>query len=247
MNSKVKISGINTNELTVIKEEDMKKLFKKKDKKSREEIINGNLKLVLSVLQKYKDKGADDLFQIGCIGLIKAVDNFDITLGVKFSTYAVPMIDGEIRRYLRDNKLIRVSRSIKDLAYKKLKLEEEQGKLTKEELEKKLNATPYEISLAEDAFKDPISIFKPVYEDGSETIYLCDEISDKNDGRDVCSHIALYDAIRMLKEKEKYILNERYINGKTQEEIGQDLLISQAQVSRIEKGAVKKLKKTLKY
>ena len=249
--NKVKISGINTNDLKVLKKEETDEYLnnmKNGDKKARENVINGNLKLVLSILQKYKDKASiDDLFQVGCIGLIKSVDNFDTSLGVKFSTYAVPMIDGEIRRYLRDNKLLRVSRSIKDLAYRKMKYEELNGISSKEELVKNLDTTYYELGLAEDAFKDPVSIFKPVYERDGDVILLCDEISDKDKNKDLNTHIALYDAINLLKNKEKYILKERYINGKTQTEIGDILSISQAQVSRIENGAIKKLKKHLKY
>lgn len=248
---KVEITGLNTSEIEVLSSEEMDKLFKQMnegDKSARDKLINGNLKLVLSILKKYKERGnLDDLFQIGCVGLIKAVDNFDFSYGVKFSTYAVLMIDGEIRRYLRDNRMLRVSRSIKDLAYRKLKLESEEGKLSIDELSKRLNATPYEISLAESSFKEPLSIYKPIYENGGETIYLFDELSDEKDSSELNTHIALYDAINKLKDKERFILEERYVKGRTQTEVGNDLLISQAQISRIEKGAVKKLKKTLKF
>ena len=254
---KVEISGYNTNELEVLSNDEMIDLFKKlkdNDLEAREKIVNGNLKLVLSILRKVNNKveNLDDLFQIGCIGLLKAIDNFDLSYNVKFSTYAVPMILGEIRRYIRDNNSIRVSRSVKDLAYKIVKEKDDyyfkNGKdISIEELSNNLDVTEFEIANAIDALKDPVSIFEPIYNDGGDTILLYDQIEDKKVNSDeLSSKLALEKAISDLDKRENYILNQRYIIGKTQMEIAKELDISQAQVSRLEKGAIKQIQKVLK-
>lgn len=255
---KVEISGINTNDIIVLTQEEMNSLFKKMqegDTFARDLLVQGNLKLVLSILKKFSNRydNMDDLFQIGCIGLLKAIDNFDLSHEVKFSTYAVPMILGEVKRYIRDNSSsIRVSRSIKDLAYKTLKLKEEYHQatgedLSNEEIAKKLEVTPYDIVMALESLKDPISMFEPIYNDGGDTIYLYDQIEDKNvNSTEISTKLAVSTAIDNLDAREKYILDERFITGKTQMEIAQELNISQAQVSRLEKGAIKQLKKVLK-
>ena len=252
---KVEISGINTNELIVLNEEEKIELFKNinKDVSAREKLALGNLKLVLSILKNYQNRidNMDDLFQIGCIGLMKAIDNFDYTIGVKFSTYAVPLILGEIRRYLRDNNNLRIARSIKDLAYKSLKLREEYFinngiELSNEEIAKKLDVDEIDIIMALDAMKDPISLSEPIYNDGGDTIYLEDQIeSKKNKPSNWDISISLNDAINSLKDKEKKIITERFILGKTQMEIAEEIGISQAQVSRLEKGGIKNMKKKI--
>ena len=255
---KVEISGINTNDIVVLSQNEMTKLFeclKDNNPFARDLLVQGNLKLVLSILKKFggQTENMDDLFQIGCVGLIKAIDNFDLSHNVKFSTYAVPMILGEIKRYIRDNNSsIRISRSIKDLAYKTLKLQEqvynETGKtLTPEEISQELNANIYDVVLALEALKEPVSMYEPIYNDGGDTIYLCDQIEDKRTSdNELSTKLAIESAINDLEQREKYILDQRYIIGKTQMEIANELNISQAQVSRLEKGAIKTLKKTLK-
>lgn len=253
---KVEITGINTNDIEVLTNEEMVGLFervKEGDEEARDRLVNGNLKLVLSILRKmnHKNENLDDLFQIGCIGLLKAIDNFELGFNVKFSTYAVPMILGEIKRYIRDNNSIRVSRSVKDLAYKIVKAKDEYygktGKeITTEELALLLDVTPYEIVNAEEALRDPISIFEPIYNDGGDAILLCDQIEDNKNNKEISSKLALEKAIDDLDKRENYILNQRYVIGKTQMEIAKELDISQAQVSRLEKGAIKQLKKILK-
>ena len=255
---KVEISGINTNDIVVLTQEKMNELFKKMqsgDEFARDLLVQGNLKLVLSVLKKFNNRfdNMDDLFQIGCIGLLKAIDNFDLSHEVKFSTYAVPMILGEVKRYIRDNtSSIRVSRSLKDLAYKTLRLKEEYQdstakELTTEEIAEKLEVTPYDIVNALESLKEPISMFEPIYNDGGDTIYLYDQIEDKKaNNTELSTKLAISAAIDTLNEREKYILDERFIIGKTQMEIASELNISQAQVSRLEKGAIKQLKKVLK-
>jgi len=254
---KVEISGVNTANIKVLTNEEMKELFikmKNNDPFARNDLIEGNLKLVLSILKRFlgRSDNMDDLFQVGCIGLVKAIDNFDLSHEVRFSTYAVPMILGEVRRYLRDNNSIRVSRSVKDLAYRILKLKEEiisqtGEEPTDEELAKKLGVTPYDIVHAQDSLKDPISMFEPIYNDGGDTIYLYDQIEDKKAREhDLDFRIAIDDAINELNEREQYILEERFIIGKTQMEIASELTISQAQVSRLEKNAIANLKKMLK-
>ncbi len=254
---KVEISGVNTANIKVLKKEEMDLLFQKmkeNDLFAREQLIEGNLKLVLSILRRFKSRGEnlDDLFQVGCIGLVKAIDNFDLSHEVKFSTYAVPMILGEIRRYLRDNNSLRVSRSIKDLAYKVIRLKEERYaetglEMSNEEVAKALSVTPYEVMHALDALKEPISMFEPIYNDGGDTIYLCDQIEDKKAShKDFEVRLALEDALSSLEDREQHILDERFVIGKTQMEIASELSISQAQVSRLEKNAIEHLKKILK-
>lgn len=256
-NNKVLISGVKTSELKVLTTEEMTELFKKMndgDPFARNDLVNGNLKLVLSILRKVnaRNENLDDLFQVGCIGLVKAIDNFDLSHEVKFSTYAVPMILGEIKRYLRDNSSIRVSRSTRDLAYKALKLKEEYFMekgidISIEELAKALDVTVYEVFYALESLKDPVSMSEPIYNDGGDTIYLYDQIEDKRRTGSVMEEkLATSDAINYLSDREQLILNERYIIGKTQMEIAKDMDISQAQVSRLEKNAIKQLKKTLR-
>ncbi len=254
---KVEISGVNTASMKVLSSEETEKLFrrmKENDPTAREELIEGNLKLVLSILKRFnhRNENLDDLFQVGCIGLVKAIDNFDISHGVKLSTYAVPMILGEVKRYLRDNNSVRVSRSLKDLAYNTLKEKErltlEQGKeVPLEEVAKSLGVKDYEVITALDSMKSPVSIFEPIYNDGGDTIYLCDQIEDKKvASADLDINLALDHAINDLEERERYIIDERYIMGKTQMEIATELGISQAQISRLEKNAINTLKKVLK-
>lgn len=254
---KVEISGVDTNNIKVLKNDEMKKLFIKMnqgDLFARDLLIEGNLKLVLSILKRFNNRceNMDDLFQIGCVGLVKAIDNFDLSHDVKFSTYAVPMIMGEVRRYLRDNNSIRVSRSLKDIAYKTLKFKEEYlnkyGKeASMEEISKNLGVEEFDIVNAIDSLREPVSMFEPIYSDGGDTIYLFDQIEDKtNNTADVSMRLAIDDAINNLEERERKILDDRFVIGKTQMEIADELGISQAQVSRIEKGAIKELKKVLR-
>ena len=235
----------------------MNELFKRVkngDTKAREELVNGNLKLVLSILKKFSKHvdNMDDLFQIGCIGLLKAIDNFDLSYGVKFSTYCVPMIQGEVKRYLRDNNSIRVSRSVKDLAYKALKLKEEltmedNSEPTTERLAELLEVEPYNIVNALESMRDPISIFEPIYNDGGDTIYLFDQIEDrKTDNSNIDTKMSVREAISNLSKREQLVLEERFVIGKTQMEISEELGISQAQVSRIEKGIIDSLREKLR-
>ncbi len=250
---KVEITGINTSQIKVLTDEEKNELFKRYqngDEKAREELACGNLKLVLSILKRYQNRcdNMDDLFQIGCVGLMKAIDNFDLSHGVKFSTYAVPLILGEIRRYLRDNSNLRISRSIKDLAYKILKVKEEyfisHGKeLSNEAVSKKLGVDEIDVIIALDAMKDPVSMFDPIYNDGGDTIYLEDQIESKKEKASSWdAFISLKNAINNLKEKERRIITERFLIGKTQMEIAEEIGISQAQVSRLEKGGIEELK-----
>ncbi|MDD6224361.1 MAG: RNA polymerase sporulation sigma factor SigG [bacterium] len=254
---KVEISGVNTANIKVLSSEEMDELFEKKesgDPFAREDLIKGNLKLVLSILKKYnkREENLDDLFQVGCIGLVKAIDNFDRSHEVKLSTYAVPMIVGEIKRYLRDNNSVRVSRSLKDLAYNSLKEKEritlEKGREAEiSEIASSLGVKDHEIVYALDAMRSPVSIFEPIYSDGGDTIYLCDQIEDKKVAKsDLDTNLAVENAIRNLDSREKMIINQRYIIGKTQMEIAEELGISQAQISRLEKNAIHTLKKVLK-
>ena len=254
---KVEISGIKTNELESINSEEMKNLFMKyhsdKDLFARDFLINGNLKLVLSVLKKFYNKSdnLDDLFQIGCIGLIKAIDNFDLSYNVKFSTYAVPMILGEIKRYIRDNNSMRISRSLKDIAYKVLKFKDEYYFIYGKDpstsiIASSLGVSEFDISNALTALKDPISMYEPIYNDGGDTIYLYDQIEDRTKNNNFSDKVVLENALENLDIREKHILDERYIMGKSQMEIAEELTISQAQVSRLEKKAINQLKKTLK-
>ena len=253
---KVEICGVNTANLKVLKNEEMLELFKRYnngDLFAKEDLVNGNLKLVLSILRKYNNRcdNMDDLFQVGCIGLIKAIDNFDLNFDVKFSTYAVPMILGEVKRYLRDNSSLRVARSIKDLAYHALQIKEElTNKLNKEpsvkEIAEKLGVTEYEVSNALDSMKDTISIFEPIYSDGGDTIYLADQIEDKNNKMNgLNERLAIKDAIKKLKDKERFIIIERFITGKTQMELAEEIGISQAQISRLEKTALNNIKNNI--
>ena len=252
---KVDISGISTSELKVLTNEEMEILFKKfkenNDMLAREELISGNLKLVLSIIKRFNNRGEnlDDLFQVGCLGLVKAIDNFDLSYNVKLSTYAVPMILGEIKRHLRDNNSLRVSRSVKDLAYNILKVKEEltaklQKDVTLEEIAKVLDTDLVSIYNALDAMKNPVSIFEPIYNDGGDTIYLYDQIAAKDKDKD--TNLALEEAINNLDDRSIHIIEERYVIGKTQMEVASELGISQAQISRLEKDAIKSLKKVLK-
>lgn len=253
---KVEIANVNTANIKVLTNEEMIELFTKYKngvKEAKEELVNGNLKLVLSILKKYNSRtdNMDDLFQIGCIGLIKAIENFDLSHDVKFSTYAVPMILGEVKRYLRDNNSIRIARSIKDIAYKALKLKEElSNDLGREptitEVSNIMGLSELEIGNAIDAMKDTVSMFEPIYNDGGDVIYLADQLADKRDDLyDLDIKISLRDALSKLKEKEKNILKERYFIGKTQMELSNELGISQAQISRIEKSALENIRKMI--
>ena len=253
---KVEICGVNTANIKVLSSEEMLELFKRYqngDKTAKDELIEGNLKLVLSILRNYSNRtdNMDDLFQIGCVGLIKAIDNFDLSHEVKFSTYAVPMILGEVKRYLRDNSSIRVARSIKDIAYKSLQTKEqltnELGKEpTIEMIAKKLGLTEYEVTNALDSMKDTISMFEPIYNDGGDTIYLADQLEDKNNSMySIDDKMALREALKSLNTKEREIIIKRYIIGKTQMELAREFGISQAQISRIEKNSLDKVKKLI--
>ena len=250
--NKVEICGVNTSELAVLSEKEKErllKLTKDGDKSAREQLINGNLKLVLSVVQRFAGRGEnpDDLFQVGCIGLIKSIDNFDISHEVKFSTYAVPMIIGEIRRYLRDHSPVRVSRSIKDTAYKAMQVKEQltiknQKEPTVDEIAKELQIPREDVVIALESIVDPVSLNEPVYSDGGDTIYVMDQVGDKNDDKNWLDEIFLKEAIKNLNQREKRILNLRFMKGKTQMEVANEIGISQAQVSRLEKGVIDKIK-----
>ena len=254
---KVELTGINTSNLKVLTSEETKELFiryNNGDELAKDELIKGNLKLVLSILKKFNKNNKfnmDDLFQVGVIGLIKAIDNFDISLNLKLSTYAVPLIIGEVKRYIRDNTSIRVSRSIKDLAYKIIKYQDEfltiNGILpSNEQIAKYFNIEEYEISYAIDALKDPMSIYEPIYNDGGDTIYLSDQIKDNKDYNiDKDMLISMRRALLKIMEKEKDVLIDRFIVGKTQTEIASELGISQAQVSRIEKSAINNVRRMI--
>lgn len=249
---KVEICGINTSELKILKESEKTDLLKKVkngDKKAREDLINGNLRLVLSVIQRFTNRGEnlDDLFQVGCIGLIKAIDNFDITQQVKFSTYAVPMIIGEIRRYLRDNNAVRVSRSMRDTAYHAMqvreKIQNQTGRDAKiEEIAEELNLPREQVVLALEAIVDPVSLYEPVYSDGGDTIYVMDQIGDNDSESNWIDEILIKESIQNLNDREKKILSMRFMRGMTQMEVASEVGISQAQVSRLEKGAIQKIK-----
>lgn len=254
MINKVEICGVNTAKLPVLKEKEMKQLLmdmKNGDSSARDKFIKGNLRLVLSVIQRFNNRGenVDDLFQVGCIGLMKSIDNFDLSQNVKFSTYAVPMIIGEIRRYLRDNNSIRVSRSLRDIAYKALIvrdriLKDSNKEPTISQISKELNITREEIIFALDAIQDPVSLFEPIYHDGGDAIYVMDQISDTKDNDDNwLQDIIIKEAMTKLNERENKILKLRFYNGRTQMEVADELGISQAQVSRLEKTALKHMKK----
>ena len=253
---KVEICGVNTANIKVLTSEETKKLFedlKNGDITARDKLVEGNLKLVLSILKKFSNKvdNLDDLFQVGCLGLVKAIDNFDTSYDVKLSTYACPMIIGEIKRFIRDNSTLRISRSIKDLAYKSLKLKEElttsNGKEpTSKEIATILGVTEFEVDNAIESLREPVSMYEPIYNDGGDTIYLYDQISNKKEEYDLDYKLALEKAISKLKPRDRKILEARFIEGITQIEIANELGISQAQISRIEKNAIKTLKKYVK-
>ncbi|MBR5559669.1 MAG: RNA polymerase sporulation sigma factor SigG [Oscillospiraceae bacterium] len=250
--NKVEICGVNTNKLKVLKEAEKTALLAKVrqgDMQAREELINGNLRLVLSVVQKFANRGEilDDLFQVGCIGLIKAIDNFDPNQEVKFSTYGVPMIIGEIRRYLRDNNSIRVSRSLRDMAYKAMQAKEmlltqNLREPTIEEIAEAMGSKKEDVVLALESIVEPLSLYDPVYSDGGDPIYVMDQIGDRNDDTEWLDEILLRQAIEDLSEREKRILSMRFLSGRTQVEVAKEIGISQAQVSRVEKGALKRIK-----
>ena len=250
--NKVEICGIDTSKLKVLSEEEktaLLKRIKQGDIKARDELITGNLRLVLSVIQRFSQRGEnlDDLFQVGCIGLIKAIDNFDITLNLRFSTYAVPMIIGEVRRFLRDYNPIRVSRSIRDTAYQAMKIKERitnnnQSEPTVEEIAKEMGVKKSTVVLALEAIVDPVSLYEPVYYDAGDTIYVMDQIGDSNSDVNWIDEILLKKSINELPEREKKILSLRFMNGMTQTEVANEIGISQAQVSRLEKGALDKIK-----
>ncbi len=255
--NKVEICGVDTAKLPVLKNEEMRILFAAMqtggDTTARETLINGNLRLVLSVIQRFYNRGeyVDDLFQVGCIGLMKSIDNFDLGQNVKFSTYAVPMIIGEIRRYLRDNNPIRVSRSLRDIAYKALQVREQLLGLTSreptvEEIAKRLNIPYEDVCFALDAIQDPVSLFEPIFNDGGDPIYVMDQISDdKNIESSWVDDIALREGMKRLNDREKLILRKRFYLGKTQMEVADEIGISQAQVSRLEKSAIKQMNKNI--
>lgn len=256
MYNKVEICGVNTSKLEVLNDGQKNDLLKKArsgDRKAREKLINGNLKLVLSVIQSFQNRGEcpDDLFQVGCVGLIKAVDNFDLSLDVKFSTYAVPMIIGEIRRYIRDNNMVRVSRSVRDLAYKAMQMRETLScSLMREptiyEIAEALGEESDKVSIAMDAVIAPVSLYEPVFSDGGDTLYVMDQIKDEECTADRwIDHIALGEVIGSLDDREKRILKLRFFAGKTQTEVSREIGISQAQVSRLEKQAIERVKKQL--
>lgn len=250
MRNRVEITGINTSQLKTISNEKMMELIalsQNGDDNARDELVYGNLKLILSVIKKFSNRreNLDDLFQVGCLGLLKAIDNFDMSHGVKFSTYAVPMIIGEIRRYLRDNSSVRVSRSLKDTAYKALQfkeqyLKEHQKEPTVEEIAKAIEVEAIDVIVAMEAIQDPISIYTPIYNNGSDEIFLIDQIKDNENSEDQkILELTIKEGVKKLSSREKSIINERYFLGKTQMEIAEEIGISQAQVSRLEKNALK--------
>jgi len=252
--NKVEICGVNTAKLPVLKSDEMRRLFtlfRQGDESAREKLVNGNLRLVLSVIQRFNNRGeyVDDLFQVGCIGLIKAIDNFDLSQNVKFSTYAVPMIIGEIRRYLRDNNPIRVSRSLRDIAYKVLQIRDIlANRFGREpninEIAKELDIKREDVVFALDAIQEPVSLFEPIYQDGGDPIFVMDQIADdKNQDEKWLEILAIKEALQKLNEREKLILTLRFYRGKTQMEVADEIGISQAQVSRLEKAALGHLRK----
>ncbi|HPF43288.1 MAG TPA: RNA polymerase sporulation sigma factor SigG [Syntrophomonadaceae bacterium] len=252
--NKVEICGVNTSKLPVLKNEEMRKLFTQLQSgqtEARETLIKGNLRLVLSVIQRFSNRGefVDDLFQVGCIGLIKAIDNFDLSQNVRFSTYAVPMVIGEIRRYLRDNNAVRVSRSLRDIAYKALQVREKlvsdnAAEPTVTQIAEQLEVPREEVVFALDAIQEPVSLFEPIYNDGGDPILVMDQISDDKNSDDLwLEEITIGEAMKKLNDREKHIVSLRFFHGKTQMEVADEIGISQAQVSRLEKAALKTLKK----
>ncbi len=257
MINRVEIANVNTSKLQLLTSEETKELFKKMhegDKEAREKLINGNLRLVLSVIQRFCGRGenADDLFQVGCVGLIKAIDNFDTSLDIQLSTYGVPMIIGEVRRYLRDNNMVRVSRSVRDLAYKVLqakeKLTRENGKEpTIDELAKELEVEKEDIVLSLDAIQDPVSLQEPVYNDGADSLSIMDQVKDKKNTDELwAENITMNEALKKLNEKERMIIDKRFFMGRTQMEVAEEIGISQAQVSRLEKTAIEHIRRLYK-
>ncbi len=255
---KVEIAGVNTAKLPTLSNKEKEELLikvKNGDNEAREKFINGNLRLVLSAIQRFYNRGesADDLFQIGCVGLIKAIDNFDLSQNVQFSTYAVPMIIGEIRRYLRDNNSIRVSRSVRDMAYKVLQVKEKMTKQTGkepsvEEIAKELGIEKEEIAFSLEAIQDPISLQEPIYKDGTENLYVMDQVKDdKNIDEKWVEDLTIAQALNKLNKREKEIIGKRFFCGRTQMEVADEIGISQAQVSRLEKGAIGRIKKIYKF
>ena len=256
---KVEICGVNTANLKVLSEERKRELLQiikngdeKESKKARDEMINGNLRLVLSVIHRFRNRGEelDDLFQVGVIGLIKAINNFDPALEVKFSTYGVPMILGELKRYIRDNNSVRVSRSMRDTAYRAMQLKEQltaenNREPTVEEIAAQMKLPKEDVVLALEAIVEPVSLYEPVYSDGTDTVYVMGQIGDKSDDATWLEELAIKDAIRGLSDREKKILGLRFFKGKTQMEVAEEIGISQAQVSRIEKGALNTIKKNI--
>lgn len=250
--NKVEICGIDTSSLKVLKEDKKLELIKRAhngDKAARDEMIQGNLKLVLSVIQRFSNRGEplDDLFQVGCMGLIKAIDNFNTDLQVRFSTYAVPMIIGEVRRYLRDNNSVRVSRSLRDTAYKAIQVRERlSNELNREprveEIAKELDINKEDVVIALEAIVEPVSLYEPVYNESGDAIYVMDQIGDRNTPDSWMDEIMIRDSIKKLSQREKNILNLRFMLGKTQTEVAKEIGISQAQVSRLEKSALKRIK-----
>lgn len=257
MINKVEICGVNTSRLPTLSKKEKEELLikiKEGDNEARNTFINGNLRLVLSVIQRFyrKSESADDLFQVGCVGLIKAIDNFDISQNVQFSTYAVPMIIGEVKRYLRDNNSIRVSRSVRDLAYKIIQFKEKYTKEfgkepSVEEIAKELQVEKEDIAFSLDAIQDPISLQEPVYNDGTENIFIMDQVKDKKNTDELWAEkLTMIQAMKKLNEKEKMIITKRFFDGRTQMEVAEEIGISQAQVSRLEKNAIEHIKKWYK-
>ncbi|MEE3428057.1 MAG: RNA polymerase sporulation sigma factor SigG [Ruminococcus sp.] len=254
--NKVEICGVNTSDLKVLSEKDKKELLRiirngteSERKLAREKMINGNLRLVLSVIQRFSGRGEapDDLFQVGVIGLIKAIDHFDPTMDVRFSTYGVPMIIGEVRRYLRDNNSVRVSRSMRDTAYHAMQVKEKlinkmNREPTVEEIAKELKLPKETVVLALEAIVEPVSLYEPLFSDGNDTVYVMDQIGDSFDDKDWLDEISMKDAIKNLSDREKKIIGLRFFKGKTQMEVASEIGISQAQVSRIEKTALNRIK-----
>ncbi len=250
---KVVISGINTSELTVMKEDEKMELLREfketGSKAARDRLIQGNLRLVLSVIQRFAGRGedVDDLFQIGVVGLIKAINNFDLTKEVRFSTYCVPMISGELRRHLRDYNQIKVSRSLRDLAYRAIQAKEQltndlQREPTMDEISQKIGENRADVVIALESISDPVSLYEPVYSDSGDTLYVLDQLSDKSSAENWLSRFAMRDAMKSLEEREKTILYLRFLCGKTQVEVAREIGISQAQVSRLEKAAIARIK-----
>ena len=255
MTNKVEICGVNTSKLPVLSREEKNKLFikiKNGDLQARETFVKGNLRLVLSVIQRFNNRGenVDDLFQVGCIGLIKAIDNFDTSLDVKFSTYAVPMIAGELRRFLRDFQPMRVSRSLRDLAYKAMQAKEQlicenQKEPTVEQIADTITEKPSQVVIALEAITDPVSLYEPVYSDNGDALYVLDQVSDSCDDKSWLEELSLKQAMSELQPRERNILFLRFFKGQTQVEVAKNIGISQAQVSRLEKGALEHIKKSI--